>query len=124
MRVPLLITLALVSTMTACSAADPVPAPSSTTVYAMASPATARSVLDSKRDDALVTLVGRLVRQVKHEKYEFADDTGTVIVEIDDKYLRGLNVTAKTLVRLEGEIDVETFKPNTVDVHRVTVLQP
>lgn len=58
-------------------------------------------------DDAQVTLTGYLVRSLGDERYEFQDDTGTLIVEIDDDEWQGTEITPNDAVELTGEIDHE-----------------
>ncbi len=58
-------------------------------------------------DDAEITVTGYIVRSLGDERYEFQDDTGTLVVEIDDDEWRGIEVTPQDLVELSGEIDHE-----------------
>jgi uncharacterized protein (TIGR00156 family) len=58
-------------------------------------------------DDAEVRMEGFIVKAVGDEKYEFRDDSGTMLVEIDDDDWRGLEVTPDVRVRIHGEIDKE-----------------
>ncbi|HLT90197.1 MAG TPA: NirD/YgiW/YdeI family stress tolerance protein [Woeseiaceae bacterium] len=58
-------------------------------------------------DDASVRLVGYIVRSLGDERYEFKDDSGTLIVEIDDDDWGGLEVRPEDRVELAGEIDRE-----------------
>ena len=75
------------------------------------------------QDDQLVVLEGDLVDQVGPEDYAFMDATGQIGVEIDDRVFAGQRVDPKTKVRLEGEYEKEFAEPNTVDVHRLTILR-
>lgn len=63
------------------------------------------AVAKTLRDDAWVILEGNITRQLGHELYEFRDASGTIMVEIDDKYWAGQNATPASRVRIEGEID-------------------
>jgi len=56
-------------------------------------------------DDADVSLSGRIEKQVGHEKYQFSDSTGVIILDIADKRWRGLKVGPEDLVSVFGEID-------------------
>jgi len=56
-------------------------------------------------DDAWVTLTGKIERRIEHEKYQFSDGTGSIIVEIDDKRWRGLTVGPEDTVVISGEVD-------------------
>lgn len=84
---------------------------------------TVKALLDNGRDDQLVVLEGYIVDQIKHEDYIFKDATGQIEVEIDDEVFAGQRVDTKTKVRLEGEYEKELVEPNTVDVHRLTIVR-
>lgn len=61
-------------------------------------------------DDAEVRLVGYIVKNVGDEKFEFRDETATIIVEIDDDDWRGLEVAPENRVEITGEVDQEWQK--------------
>ena len=67
-------------------------------------------------DDTMVTLKGNIIHQVAHEKYEFKDNTGVMIVEIDDDKWNGLSVGPNDVVEIYGEVDSEIYRKNEVDV--------
>ena len=67
-------------------------------------------------DDTMVTLKGNIIRQVAHEKYEFKDSTGVIIVEIDDDKWYGLSVGPNDVVEIYGEVDSEIYRKNEIDV--------
>ena len=67
-------------------------------------------------DDTMVTLKGNIIRQVAHEKYEFKDSTGVIIVEIDDDKWYGLSVSPNDVVEIYGEVDSEIYRKNEIDV--------
>ena len=58
-------------------------------------------------DDAQVKVQGRIVKSLGDEKYEFTDDSATIIVEIDDDDWDGLEATPDMQVEVTGEIDQE-----------------
>lgn len=70
-------------------------------------------------DDTMVTLRGNILRQVAHEKYEFKDSTGTMMIEIDDDKWYGLSVNPNDEVEIYGEVDKDAFKPTKIDVKRI-----
>ena len=84
---------------------------------------TVKSLLDNGRDDQLVVLEGYIVDQIKHEDYTFRDATGQIEVEIDDEVFAGQRIDPKTKVRIEGEYEKEVVGPNTIDVHRLTIIR-
>lgn len=84
---------------------------------------TVKQALECRTDDTRATLTGKIIRHLKKDNYVFTDGTGEIKVEIDDKDFRGQQVDADTKVRLTGEIDAETFKPNEFDVKRLEVVR-
>ena len=64
----------------------------------------------------MVTLKGNIIRQVAHEKYEFKDSTGVIIVELDDDKWYGLSVGPNDVVEIYGEVDSEIYRKNEIDV--------
>lgn len=73
-------------------------------------------------DDTKVILQGKITKELKHEKYEFSDETGSIPVEIDDKVWQGLTVTPNDLIEIEGYIDDDAFEPKEVEVKKVRKL--
>ena len=65
------------------------------------------SVADAKnmKDEAYVTLKGKIVKKIGSEKYLFEDQSGSIDIEIDDKDWRGLVVGPDDVVIIEGEVD-------------------
>jgi uncharacterized protein (TIGR00156 family) len=57
------------------------------------------------RDDYPVILKGKIERFLGDEKYLFTDETGSIIVEIDDRLWRGLSVDQNDMIEITGEID-------------------
>jgi uncharacterized protein (TIGR00156 family) len=57
------------------------------------------------RDDTPVTLRGKLTQFLGNEKYLLVDDTGSIIVEIENRLWRGLSVDENDTVEITGEID-------------------
>lgn len=74
------------------------------------------------RDDAWVVLEGNIVKQVGHELYEFRDSSGTVYVDIDDKYWVGQAATSNSKVRIEGEVDKDWASVE-IDVKNIQVIK-
>ncbi|HNP64568.1 MAG TPA: NirD/YgiW/YdeI family stress tolerance protein [Woeseiaceae bacterium] len=73
-------------------------------------------------DDTHVRLVGYIVRKTGDEEYEFKDDSGTLIVEIDDDDWHGLEVSPTDKVELTGEVDKERTG-NTIDVDSIRLVK-
>jgi uncharacterized protein (TIGR00156 family) len=57
------------------------------------------------RDDYQVVLRGKIERFLGDEKYLFTDETGSIIVEIDNRLWRGLSVDQNDTVEIAGEVD-------------------
>lgn len=73
-------------------------------------------------DDTGVKLIGYIVKSLGDEDYEFRDDTGTLVVEIDDDGWHGAQVGPDDQVELAGEIDHEGRETG-VDVDSVRLAQ-
>lgn len=74
------------------------------------------------KDDSWVTVRGHIERRVGSEDYLFRDETGTITVEIDDKYWNGQNVAPTDKVELQGELD-KGFNSAELDVKQVKKIQ-
>ncbi|MDR2158785.1 MAG: NirD/YgiW/YdeI family stress tolerance protein [Treponema sp.] len=59
----------------------------------------------SLRDDYPVTLRGKIEKFLGDEKYLFTDDTGSIIIEIDNRLWRGISVDQNDTVEITGEVD-------------------
>jgi uncharacterized protein (TIGR00156 family) len=73
-------------------------------------------------DDSPVHLVGYITQSLGDERYEFRDDTGTLVVEIDDDDWDGVEVTPDVRVELSGEVDYEGRQIE-IDVESVRLAQ-
>ena len=80
-------------------------------------PMTVKEALSS-RDDTPVVLIGRIEKSLGDEKYSFKDETGVVVVEIDNEDWRGLSVGPDDLVEISGEVDKD-FTRTEIDVNTV-----
>lgn len=70
------------------------------------------------QDDAKVAMKGKIEKRLKHDKYQFRDGTGFIIVEIDDDVWNGQNVTPQDTIWIFGELDSNPETPE-VDVKRL-----
>lgn len=70
------------------------------------------------RDDTNVILVGKIEKSLGGEKYQFSDDTGTIVVEIDEEKWMGLEVGPTDTIEIYGEVDKDWGKVK-VDVDRI-----
>lgn len=71
-------------------------------------------------DDQIVTLRGALVNYLGHERYLFADSTGTIEVELDDDYDWSF-VSKDMPIEIVGKVDKD-FLSTTIDIKRITPL--
>lgn len=86
--------------------------------HAVANQITPIANLANARDESMVRVQGKVVRALHDERYELADATGTVIVEIDHELWQGRAITPNDTITVVGEVDVE-YRPTkqiTVDV--------
>jgi uncharacterized protein (TIGR00156 family) len=72
-------------------------------------------------DDSMVQLKGHIVRAMGDEKYEFKDQTGNIVVEIDHELWQGKALQSNQLVTLIGEVDIDhtPLKSVKIDVKQV-----
>lgn len=71
-------------------------------------------------DNAFVTLRGRIDRRLGSDEYVFQDESGTIVVEIDDEEWFGMTVTPDTPIEISGAVERGWFSGVKVDVHRVS----
>lgn len=74
------------------------------------------------RDDAFVTIQGKILKQIGDEKYLFTDGKTEIIVEIDDELLLNITVTPKDKVQITGEVDKD-FNSVKVDVSKIQIIK-
>ena len=65
---------------------------------------TAGAVKDAQ-EGAKAQLTGKITKSLGDEKYQFEDESGVVIVDIDDDLMRNIHVDENTPVVLVGEVD-------------------
>lgn len=86
-------------------------------------PTSVKAVLQNPVDDMVVTLRGHIIKKISHDKYIFADSTGQIRIDIDDKYFPyGTPISPTTLVEISGEIDKEFMSSPEVDVKKMIVV--
>jgi uncharacterized protein (TIGR00156 family) len=73
------------------------------------------------RDDTPVILQGKIERFLGDEKYLFSDDTGNIVIEIDDRIWGNLSIDQNDPVEITGEID-RGFWQLEVDVRTIKKL--
>ena len=76
----------------------------------------------NKADDTIVVIQGRIAKSLGDEKYTFTDQTGEIIIEIDNEDFNGVTVTSEELLEIVGEVDKEKKKPAEIDVKSIKKL--
>ncbi|NCU31382.1 MAG: NirD/YgiW/YdeI family stress tolerance protein [Candidatus Moranbacteria bacterium] len=76
------------------------------------------------RSDALVKVQGFIIKQINKDTYEFKDNTGTILVEIDRKRLPDRPFDENTELILIGEVDNDLFEPVEIEVKEVHFVVP
>ena len=74
----------------------------------------------SMPDDTFVVLEGNITQQLGDEKYMFQDQSGTVVVEIDNEEWRGVKVNPTDVIVITGTTDKD-FMEIEVDVDTVNL---
>lgn len=72
-------------------------------------------------DEKRVSLVGQIINVLGDDKYIFKDQTGEVIVEIDDEDLQGKKFTTENTIEITGIIDKEFSDSMQIDVDSFSV---
>lgn len=76
------------------------------------------SELQSLPDETIVVLEGKIVQQIDDERFQFADGTGTVTLDIDEDLWFGLTVGPEDTLRIYGELD-KSYTKMEVEVKRI-----
>ncbi len=82
---------------------------------------TVKSVLNNPVDDEPVILSGKLTRQLKHDKYEFTDKTGSIEVEIDRDVFAGRQIGPDTTIEIYGKVDKDLMQKPKIEVKRIGI---
>jgi uncharacterized protein (TIGR00156 family) len=76
-------------------------------VGADSTPVVTAATAADRPNDSNVRLVGYLIEKLGDERYLFRDDSGTIVVEIDNDDWNGVEATAETRIEISGEVDRE-----------------
>ncbi|MCG8708577.1 YgiW/YdeI family stress tolerance OB fold protein [Brenneria sp. 4F2] len=74
------------------------------------------------KDDSWIILRGTIDQRIGDEDYLFRDASGSITVEIDNKYWNGQNVSPQDKVELQGELD-KSFSSAELDVKQVRIIR-
>lgn len=84
-------------------------------------PSTVAGVYNNAYDGDLVVLQGRLIKFLGHERYEFADNTGRIEVELDDDHDWSF-LSRDELIQIMGVVDSSIFSKR-IDVKQAFSLE-
>lgn len=80
--------------------------------------------IESLPGDSYVTMQGKIISKIGHEKYMFQDETGTIKIEIDDDDWNGISVGPENTVQIQGEVDKSWTKPTKIEVDFIQKVEP
>lgn len=72
--------------------------------------------------DKPVMMKGSIEKHLTKDKYQFVDDTGKIVVEIDGEDWRGIDVTPSDTIMIIGETD-KNGREMQVDVSSVEIVK-
>jgi uncharacterized protein (TIGR00156 family) len=78
--------------------------------------------IDNMNDDDNVILEGYIIKEIRSEHYTFKDSTGEIEIELDNEDFRGVKITPKTKVKIQGEIDKD-WSSTTIDVDHIELVK-
>lgn len=70
-------------------------------------------------DETGVTLTGKISKHLHSDHYEFQDQSGSIVVEIDDDLWQQSRLSVGDSVRLIGEVDTHRYKPTDIEVMKI-----
>ena len=70
------------------------------------------------QDDMPVVLQGKIDKPLGHGKYQFSDDTGTIILDIDNEIIGNTQILSEDIVEIHGEVDKGWFSTE-IDVEEI-----
>lgn len=82
-----------------------------------------QAILDKPVDDQRVSLRGKIVRQLKGDKYMFSDGKAEIRVEIDSHlFPAGTPINASTVVEISGEVEKDFVESPEIDVDSLRIV--
>ena len=72
-------------------------------------------------DESFVVLRGKVKQMVGKEKYLFEDQSGSIVIEIDDEDWNGVTVGPDDIVEIRGEVDTHWNKPTDIEVDSIAI---
>ena len=77
------------------------------------------SEIEKLNDGDYIVMQGTNLEKTGNETYNFKDNTGTIIIEIDNDEWAGITVTPNDIIIIEGEIDKNMMNPTVIDVEEI-----
>lgn len=74
-------------------------------------------------DDTVVVVRGKIINSLGDEKYMFGDETGQVIIEIDDEDWHGVTVSPEDTLEIVGKMDKDFMEKTKIDVSSFTIVK-
>ena len=71
------------------------------------------------KDETAVKLTGTLFKHLNQDHYEFKDNTGIILLDIDEDVLEASKVQVGDKVNVWGEVDVHSYKPTDIEVEKL-----
>ena len=99
----------------------PVPQPLRALVQSAATNMTVANVIANGTDEMDVTMRGRITKMLGQDKFIFEDETGTIVVELDDDQ-NWSHIQKDQLIDIHGEVDRDANSIK-VDVKDATALE-
>lgn len=80
--------------------------------------------LKTMKDDTYAIIEGFIVKKISNEKFLFKDETGEIVLDVDDDLMYQLkDVDKNTLVEVYGDFDKNLFGRHEFEVKKITVIK-
>lgn len=83
---------------------------------------TVSGIMENTVDESYVTLSGNIIKKLDDEHYLFEDQTGQIVLEIEEDDFPKETITPKTLLEIEGEVETHYFQDSTIEVEKVRIV--
>ena len=70
------------------------------------------------QDDTPVVLQGKIDKALGHGKYQFSDNTGTIVLDIDEEEMGNMQILSEEMIEIHGEVDKGWFSTE-IDVEEI-----
>ncbi len=70
------------------------------------------------QDDTPVVLQGKIDKPLGKGKYQFSDNTGMIVLDIDDEIIGNTQILSEDIVEIRGEVDKGWFSTE-IDVEEI-----